>query len=577
MDTADSTSSTPAVSTDSVKSGKSIAASLWLPAVLLLYTLCVFVPWNISLPPNDLDASWNVVLQWAHVHKIDFGKNLIFTYGPWGFVNLRYMPALFGWAVLTWSVLAVGFFLAAWKIAGGLPSRKWAAGFMLLFITLAGGPVRQFQDVRIAMIGWLLLLIYFYFDDSPWEAGKIILTIGLAWVGLIKTSTFSTAVPVLGVITIDQVLRKRIPSFLICYIGSFIALWLLAGQPLGSLGAYLSHSLTVVSGYTEGLQQFVASEDTDVLAFVIAVSMLFAMLGMMHPWYRYRSERSLRRVIDETLVAAPNRGGTVEHGKSILGAMGFAAALFAIFKTGYVRHDIHEIIATASLGLIALAIGATVWPRVDEPLAKAFIAVACVGILGLAWYSEESCLGKSEAELALGTVGIVPNSIATAIDWLSGGEGIRLDYEKQKLPLPDGLAKEIVGPVDSYSIGQRVLIDNNLDYRPRPVFQSYYTYSAELSRLNAEFLAGASAPETVLFRLQPIDEHYPSQDDALSIPELLTRYDLKDAARTQLVLRRSQSPRSFSLVPLGERAGVLRIGSTFRIRTIRCGSQFTST
>jgi hypothetical protein len=547
----------PALSPDAVKASPPQPRRVWLAGILFFYTLCIFVPWTLSPPPDDLDASWVAALHWAHVHGIDFGHDLIFTYGPWGFAMLRYLPATFGAVVGVWAFLSLAFFCAAWRIFGKIPSWKSGAVLLAIFITMAGAPIRQFQDVRLAAICWLLLPLYFYFDDSSWDWVKILIVVGMAWVGLIKFSYVAIGLAALAAVSVDQMRRRKIPSYLVIYVAAYVGLWLLAGQHLSSLGAYLSHSLTIASGYTEGEQLFSPSESTDVLSF-LAVSMLVLVLaGMMHPWHRYRSEKSLRRVIDETLVAAPGHAGPVEHAKSWIAAGGIVGVLFLLFKAGYVRHDTHEMITTGSLSLMMLAIGATVWRRVEEPVAKIVIVVACLGGWGLACHSEYSSIRPIAPVQAMAGWAEVPGSIGTAIDWMTGGSEIRAEFAGQRTAIPEETARQISGTVDSYMTGQKALVDNDLDYSPRPIIQSYVAYNSELARLNAEFLTTARAPQTILFGLETIDGHYPSQDDALSIPELLSRYDLKDASGPRLLLRRADQPRGYSLIPLEKRSGIV--------------------
>jgi hypothetical protein len=91
-----------------------------------------------------------------------------------------------------------------------------------------------------------------------------------------------------------------------------------------------------------------------------------------------------------------------------------------------------------------------------------------------------------------------------------------------------------------------------MDYRPRPAFQSYLTFTPALEQMNADFLAGPSAPDNVLFRAEADDRQYPSEPDALSWPQLLTRYEPVDANHRWLLLRKSQPAREFSLIPLGQ-------------------------
>jgi hypothetical protein len=556
------------VETDVKISGRSVSpdfalgrlprpARLALAALLLAFALCLIVPWNLAIPLDDLDASWVVVLHWAQVHHAQFGPQIAFTYGPWGFATFFYLPQTFGRIVLTWTVLSVGMTMAIWKIFGKL--RRWQSAILLmvLFTALAGAPELQFQDVRIAMFCWLPLLVYFYLDDSTWEPCIIILAVAMAWVGLIKFSATLMSLPALAVISVDQLSRRRIPSFLIAYLAAYLLLWIAAGQSLSNFGTYLSHSWTISSGYTEGEQEIVQTEGLDVSLYLAACGTLIVMLAMVHPWYRYRSENDPRRVLQEALVAAPG-SLSIDHRKSLLGALGLLGVLFVLFKAGFVRHDLHEVDATGSIALIALAIASIVWPRVHDPLAKAAIIAICAGILTVTWRSEWDCLHQSVPGLALQSVEEVPTSIATAADWLTGSANIRQEYERHKRTLPPILAGKDVGPIDTYSIGQQALIDTDQNYDPRPVFQSYLTFSSALSKLNADFLASARAPQTILFGLEPIDLHYPTQDDALSIPEILTRYDPQDATWVRMMLSRSPTPRTFSLIPLGETSATIR-------------------
>ena len=38
----------------------------------------------------DLDSSWSAVLVYAHQHGLQFGKDIVFTYGPLGFLTVPY-------------------------------------------------------------------------------------------------------------------------------------------------------------------------------------------------------------------------------------------------------------------------------------------------------------------------------------------------------------------------------------------------------------------------------------------------------------------------------------------------------
>ena len=44
-------------------------------------------------------TSWCLTLHWAHLKGIDFGNDLVFTFGPWGFIYQGYVPETFGWTI----------------------------------------------------------------------------------------------------------------------------------------------------------------------------------------------------------------------------------------------------------------------------------------------------------------------------------------------------------------------------------------------------------------------------------------------------------------------------------------------
>jgi hypothetical protein len=89
------------------------------------------------------------------------------------------------------------------------------------------------------------------------------------------------------------------------------------------------------------------------------------------------------------------------------------------------------------------------------------------------------------------------------------------------------------------------------------VFQSYSAYGEQLERLNAEHLLGATAPDNILFALNPIDGRLPSLDDALSWPILLGRYALNGTQGEFAILRKRANAASAEIHPLRRTTGIL--------------------
>lgn len=123
----------------------------------------------------------------------------------------------------------------------------------------------------------------------------------------------------------------------------------------------------------------------------------------------------------------------------------------------------------------------------------------------------------------------------------------RLEYLRKGLArlLDLPRIREAVGdaPVDILSHGQGVLFLNDLNYRPRPVFQGYQAGTQKLARRNAEYFAGPDAPEFVIAWITPIDQRFPTTEDSETLKTVLWRYEpvLRDGPY-HLLRRMSRDP-----------------------------------
>jgi hypothetical protein len=495
-------------------------------AILFILTLSVFVPWTVRLPPDDLDLSWMLVLEWAHVHAVQFGPQIVYTFGPWGFTLGGHAPTIFPWVVGVWTFLGIAFFMAISKLAETVSKNPWLGVlWMFLAILVGGGAYTQMQDVRLFAMSWLLLLLHFAVDDHPWRASKIILAVAMALSCLIKFSMVFVAAPVLAAVTIDQIIRRKFPSYLFTFIIAFLALWMVQLQSLGNLWAFLHNSWRLAAGYVDGESVTRPTEAIDVACYVAAAGLLFA----------------------ATIVF---RGGNqLYRARRYIEAICFLVILWITFKSGFVRHDLHELLATSSLALLCVLSCAVLWPRAKAAAGRGFMVLLCGGMI---WYASISAFregGVQARQFFLDSFISFPGRAQVAIEWLSGAP-LQAYWDAdlkaaQATPVP-----HVDGTVDIYSTGQGSVLLNGDDYRPRPVFQSLLTYTTALSELNADFLRSDQAPQNILFELQPIDNHYPSQEEAQSWPELLTRYEPVDASQSRLILRKSAAARGYSIVPI---------------------------
>jgi len=114
--------------------------------------------------------------------------------------------------------------------------------------------------------------------------------------------------------------------------------------------------------------------------------------------------------------------------------------------------------------------------------------------------------------------------------------------------LPDDILK-LVGDstVDVFPWNIQMLIENGLNYAPRPVLQSYSAYTKRLQDINFDYYNSNEAPKYVIFDLDPIDNRYPIFDESKVYMLLEKKYKpaqkFKYMGRSMLLLERATNNR----------------------------------
>jgi hypothetical protein len=112
------------------------------------------------------------------------------------------------------------------------------------------------------------------------------------------------------------------------------------------------------------------------------------------------------------------------------------------------------------------------------------------------------------------------------------------DAERDAMQLPKVRARASHSTVDVFGFRQSYAVFNELNFKPRPVFQSYAAYSRALMRRNEAFYGSTNAPQFTLFRLEALDEHFPPLEDGFLLRDLLFNYEPVDAEGPFLLLKR---------------------------------------
>lgn len=452
---------------------------LWL----LLFLMTFSLP---KTPLLELDSSWRMGLTYFLDHGYAFGRDVIFTYGPLGFLLGRTYTGDYLWALLGWQFVqaAVAATLLL-RLSHGLrgPNRFFCLAFFILF---GVGYEDALQTILIVVIGWALI------RQLTEQAQRVAVVAPSAFLSVLAAIKFTNLMLAGLVVVVVSAFafqrRRRAEAWRVAAVfpGGFLLIWIGCGQPVTVLPAYLWNSLEISSGYqaTMGLP-------TPAAPFWKALLVIGLILGYM-VWH-FRTQADRLRSTALMLIAA--------------------AFLYLNWKHGFVRADGHMLGFFYSALVICVSFPA-LFGETGPSRRIAWALLVPAALLSVAGIHDAlPPVVKYASGLAQEKV---MQNLNALVHWPSvrGELEQKLNSERTAADLPK--TRKIIGKatVDVLGFEQGVAILNQFKYRARPVFQSYSAYTPRLNQINAEFYNSSRAPEYALLKLQVIDERPLLLDDA---------------------------------------------------------------
>ena len=504
----------------------------------LLWLLIALAIFTFPRPPAlELDSSWRMALGYAFTKNLQWGTDLVFTYGPLGFLmGKTYWGQLF-WEMVGWQAFQAMVF-SFLLLSEGKRLQGVARFFYFAFVLLLGVIYEDaLHMIAIALLGWRV--IRRADEESPraqlWAAAL------LAVLGAVKFTNLMFA-GVAVALAAALALYRRAPRAAALNLGVFagttLVIWLLCGQNPLNFPAYVVSSLQVSSGYNDGMSLPTAAN-------VLVTGLLVAALVVAYLVLHVRA--STRRAFALANVAL------------------CSAFLFLNWKHGFVRADGH-LIGFFICALLPI----TAFPALlaDAPalrwIRQALLLPA--GILCLVGI--EQALPGNFRGSANQLMDHVWGRVSNISHWSYFRQTLRDQMLVQRKASQLDKVNATVGRATIDIIGhqQAIAIFNKLNYHPRPVFQSYSAYSAPLARRNLDFYASKDAPEYVLLTIETLDGRLPTMDDPLLLNYLLHAYDYVLTEKTwQLWRRRPDAPAPETVAPRRLTTKELAFGETLDV------------
>ncbi len=511
----------------------------------LLYTLLFIylflssfsVSGSVTPRPYILDDSWAVALEYSLRHNLQFGLDIVFSYGPLGFLNAPASQGYFGTIRVLFSVL--------WSILV-------ASSAILFFARLHGPP-------RFLFLLWVILFPYGEFLDPyiylVMSAGVflilgnegqrmwpgIVICFIFAPLAMIKFTFFLAASSAVVVCCISKLLEKKFQSALIiiaAFAAAFVGFWTLSGQEIAHILLWIQNSIEISNGYSRAMA-IVPSLAT--LRLVMAMLVIDAVLAC---YTLYKSDRNVSSI------------------SYIIITLLF---VFLAWKHGFVRADNEHI--TTFLSSFPLLAGIVIATPRKSPVGTgifpsiAFSIIIVLSFLVARYENNSGSIPQSLLRTHYQKIVSAANRIKVM---LSGDMGTFFPNETAvksapyfSLPTLSRLTERY--PVDVMNCTQIFALANEMNFLPRPVIQGYSAYTPYLQQLNGDFIRKQKEPSFVLYHQQTIDDRFPTLDDSAAFNAILRNY-LPVAREGDYLLMAKNGSEPLALAPVHEQ--ILKFGET---------------
>jgi hypothetical protein len=444
-----------------------------IPFVVLIAT------WPIPYKPVDgsLDESWLVALQLAAERGMRHGVDIVFTYGPRGFlgwpmphVGVTSSMAMFASAAI-YLALTTTMLIQTRRMLPG-----WAAVLVTVLVARIFVFVPPFEALQIFMflIGVELLSRR---ATLPWATSAALLGLvaGLALLGKLNVGI---VILLLGGVTVAFVARpwwRGLAIYGLCASLSAALAWFLTGHRLSDVIPFVTGSYEIITGYNAAMGSDPVPERRWIL-FALAGA------GGLVGWAAWRSSRAW------------------PHRERIGLALLVLVYGFELWKTAVVRDHASVAVASALVALFGFA------PRLDRQVWLASlvgIGLAYAGASGIQPNQYMDVMASARAFYIETRDAIVPSRSQQAAD--RNRDRLRAHFKV------DDRALAAIGDrtvhIDPHFTSV-VFAYPELRWDPLPIFQSYSAWTSELDERNAEMLRSREAPERILrsFRAAPLTD-----------------------------------------------------------------------
>jgi hypothetical protein len=463
----------------------------------LVATAVTALNWPGWLRVNPgLDPSWQAGLAIGFTQHLQWGPQLDFTYGPYGFAGFlepfyrstASIAVCFVFAV-TWllAYLLVASLRWFWRESYGTGRYRSLAGAGLITWALVWASWAEARAADFVCVTGLGLALYML--EARTRAVRAILATllgslaGFAVLVKLNSGMILAGLLILALIGMETPWRERwrtAGGAVVAFLGVFAAAWVGAGQSLRNLASFARASASLLLGYGTAMADDLKRAPIAWLALVM-VLVAAVVLG----------PSSWRREHKQRLVA-------------LLMLVGWG---WAEIKEGFVSGNHFPLFFRVVL--VAVALAALLRPA-RALYAGGLALAACVTLFATDVPSLDPLASISSFGTNLADV-VQPGRFAH----LSASARSRLRKDE---PLPASALSLLRGESVAIEPWEDIVAwaDPRLRWDPEPVVQAYSAFTSYLDQKDAIFLASARAPQRILY--WPLQTGFDSRDPSMDPP-----------------------------------------------------------
>lgn len=443
----------------------------------------------------SLDPSWTITLNYLKIKGLTWGSDIAFTYGPLGQLCTRA-----GWGESKFLFLFFDIFMFVnWFLVFYLSLKKSKNTIITLFLIVF---VSLIFPNWIGIANSFILMLFFMFwlrenieSNSKASYFFLILISGLMF--FIKLNTGLIALPLLYCIIVYNKIYKKITTktFLILFISPIILIGFLTVILNVSLIKYIFSALEIVSGYNEIM--YLENQIKNSLTIVLIISCL-TLIAITISLYLNKKLNNIEKIF-------------------ILGIS--VLSFYLMYKQAFLRADVNHIIEF----FLYYSLFILVISDFHTSIKNHFINALVVFNVVIVFYF----LNNNQPKAIFFKEKLSKKEYFSGFSNFHSTSGLHI--AENYIKLPDSFLSKIGNEtVDVYPWNIQMLLENKLNYKPRPVIQSYTSYTKELENLNFNHYNSSNAPQFVIYEFEAIDERYPLFDESKLNLALKLNYEIID-------------------------------------------------